>query len=206
VSRGFDYLSHHSDDPQAASRPFDAKRDGMVMGEGGAIFVIESQPHAEARNAEVLARVLGYGMSFESHLSPAPQNQRAIRSSIQNALRSAEATPSQIGHVNAHGLSTIEDDAVEAQAIRACLGDAPVTALKSYFGNLGAGGGAVETAASILAFQTGEVPATRNYETPDPACPVNVIRGQPLHAACPTAITLSKSATGQTAALLLGGP
>jgi 3-oxoacyl-[acyl-carrier-protein] synthase II len=206
LCRGVRHLSRRADDPPAASRPFDALRDGAVNGEGAAVLVLESQRHASVRGADVLARVLGYGMSYEPQSRPTSQPRRAIHRSIVSALRSAGLKPSDIGHVNAHGLSTIEDDPVEAQAIRDCLGDTPVTAPKSLFGNSGAGGGAVETAASVLSFQTSEVPATRNYEHPDPACPVNVIRGQALRVEPRTAIALNQSATGQAAAIVLGAP
>ena len=205
LCHGADEISRRTDDPAAASRPFDAARDGMVNGEGAAVLVIESERHAAARGAKTAARVLGYGMAFEPRQNLAPQERFAIRHAIQQSLRSAEMSPSEIGHVNAHGLSTCEDDRVEAQAIRQCLGNAPVTAPKSLFGNLGAGSGVVEAAASVLAFEAGEIPATRNYENPDPACPVNVIHGQPLRGRRPTAVVLSQSRTGQAAAVVLGG-
>ena len=107
----------------------------------------------------------------------------AARASITNALRSAGLAGSDIGHVNANGLSTIRDDRVEAQAIRAELGDTPVTAPKSFFGNIGAGTGAVEMLVSVLALQSDMVPITLNYEQPDPYCPINVIHGVPCRVA-----------------------
>jgi 3-oxoacyl-[acyl-carrier-protein] synthase II len=100
----------------------------------------------------------------------------------------------------------IEEDRAEAQAIRSCLGDVPVTAPKSYFGCLGAGTGAVEMAASVLAIATGIVPTTLNYEFPDPTCPVNVVHGQPLMTDRRTALVLNQTETGQTAAVVLGPP
>jgi 3-oxoacyl-[acyl-carrier-protein] synthase II len=109
-----------------------------------------------------------------------------------------------VGHVNAHGASTIEGDIREAVAIRAVLGDVPVTAPKSFFGNLGAGSGAVEMAASLLALEHNLVPITLNYERPDPRCDVRVVHGQPLEGRPPTAMVLSQSGTGQTAAVLIG--
>jgi 3-oxoacyl-[acyl-carrier-protein] synthase II len=164
--------SHRDHDPAAASRPFDAGRDGMVNGEGSAAFVIESEAHATARGARILARVAGYGNSFDSRLLGQPFSGLGIRRSIEWAMRGADCVTDDIDHINAHGLSTVVDDPVEAQAIQAVAADVPVTALKSFFGNLGAGGGAVELAASVLAFEHGVVPFTRNYETPDPKCPV----------------------------------
>jgi 3-oxoacyl-[acyl-carrier-protein] synthase II len=115
-------------------------------------------------------------------------------------------TPTDIGHVNAHGDSSIEHDRLEAQAIQSTLGDTPVTALKSYFGDLGSGSGAVEMAASVLALVHGRVPPTLNYNTPDPACPINVVHGGPLTGAKPTALVLNQSSTGQAAAVVITQP
>ena len=109
----------------------------------------------------------------------------------------------QVGHVNAHGDGGIEHDRMEAQAIRETLGDVPVIAFKSYFGDLSAGSGAVEMAGSVLALGQGRVPPTLNYETPDPACPVNVIHGKPLVNDNPIALLLNQSSTGQAVAVVI---
>lgn len=188
-------------DPAAACRPFDADRDGMVNGEGAAAFVIESRQHAENRAASILATIRSYGSAFE-----APSQERtgrAIVASIGQALSAAELTADQLGHVNAHGISTVPDDAVEARAIREAIGSASVTAPKSFFGNLGAGSGAVEMAASVLAINAGEVPATLNYERPDPACPVEVIHGSSYHTNRKAALVLNQASTGQAVALTI---
>jgi 3-oxoacyl-[acyl-carrier-protein] synthase II len=204
--RGDSNLSHRADDPAAASRPFEASRDGMVNGEGAAAFILERSDFAKARRATPLARVLGFGSAFETRLDGSLEERSAIRNSIRNALRAANVMPQDIGHVNAHGVSTVNDDKVEAQAINFCLGDVPVTAPKSFFGNLGAGGGAVEMAASVIAIEHGEVPVTLNYDRPDPECPVNVVHGKPYRSAKPTALVLNQSGTGQTVAVLLAAP
>jgi 3-oxoacyl-[acyl-carrier-protein] synthase II len=204
--RGDPLLSHRHHDPQAASRPFDAQRDGSVIGEGAGAFVLESRQHAESRGATILASVRGFGRGFEFVNRPLEQRGDGIRHAIRSALHSAGIEPGQLGHVNAHGSSMIEDDQIEAQAIRDCLGDAPVTAPKSYFGCLGAGTGAVEMACSVLAIANGLVPPTLNYEQPDPACPVNVIHGAPLATDTRTALLLNHADTGQTAAVVLGPP
>ncbi|MCP4189330.1 MAG: beta-ketoacyl-[acyl-carrier-protein] synthase family protein [Planctomycetaceae bacterium] len=201
IYRGALHLSRRNDQPTAASRPFDAQRDGMVNGEGAGALILESRQHAERRGAEILAVVHGFGNSFAT--DPSLQSQ-AIRNSIQNALKAAGADASDLGHVNAHGLSTLENDRAEATAIRDALGDVPVTAHKSQFGNLGAGGGAVELIGSVLALQHGEVPSTLNYENPDPGCPVNVIHGESQRVSKPLALKLSQSQTGQSVALLIG--
>jgi 3-oxoacyl-[acyl-carrier-protein] synthase II len=110
--------------------------------------------------------------------------------------------PNEIGHVNAHGLSTREDDPIEARAIRTTLGDVPVTALKSYFGNLGQGSGMVELAVSVMALEKGLVPATLNYETPDPECPVNVAT-ETVATEKRSFMKLSHNAMGQAAAVVV---
>jgi len=199
-------LSPRFEEPEKVSRPFDADRDGMVVGEGSATFILEREASAKTRGATVLARVLACSSAFE----PVPRGQSlrgdAIRRSIRDALQSAGLQASDIGHVNAHGLSTVHDDIVEAAAIHDELGDVPVTAPKSFFGYLGAGSGAVEMVASLLAFEKNEIPVTLNYETPDPQCPVNVVHGKPLATTRPTAMILSQNAAGQAAAVILAGP
>jgi 3-oxoacyl-[acyl-carrier-protein] synthase II len=202
--RGDSNWSHRSDDPAAACRPFDADRDGGVIGEGSGIFVLERREFAEARGATILARVSGFGRSFESPDTGRPLTGLGTRNSIQAALRSSGLQAEDIGHVNAHGASTIDDDRVEAQAIRDCLGDVPVTAPKSFFGCLGAAAGAVEMAASVLAVFEGLVPATLNYCRPDPECPVNVIHGGPMPWDNRTALLMNQTETGQTAAVVIG--
>jgi 3-oxoacyl-[acyl-carrier-protein] synthase II len=201
--RGDSRLSHRVDEPESACRPFDAGRDGMVLGEGAGAFVLERRQHADQRGATVLARVMGWGCAFEPPLDGYVIRPSTVRRSIAAALERANMGARDIGHVNAHGLSTVEDDRSEAEAIRDTLGEAPVTAPKSYFGNSGAGGGAVEMAVSVLSFADREVPPTLNYEQPDPACPVNVVRGEPLVSDRPTALVLNHSGTGQAAAVVL---
>lgn len=205
--RGDSNCSHRADDPAAASRPFDADRDGLVNGEGAAVFVLEQEEHAVRRGATVFARVLGGGCGYERVDGRQPRTGAAISTSIERALRDAQLTPGDIGHVNAHGVSTIEDDILEAQTIRQCLGDVPVTAPKSFFGSLGAGGGAVELVVSVLGFEQGWIPPTLNYQTPDPRCPIQVIHGSPAELRDPrTALLLNQSGTGQTAAVAIAAP
>lgn len=195
--------SPRTEQPATVSRPFDAGRDGMVYGEGAAAFVLESRQHAEARGARILARILGFANRFEACTPAKTFPGEAIRASIRQALAEARLEPSEIGHVNAHGLSTQLHDRAEAQAIRDTLGDVPVTALKSYFGNLGAGGGAVELLGTLAAFESGEVPRTLNFEQPDPECPINVVR-EP-QTAQKTAVVLNQTLMGQSLAMVLAG-
>jgi len=190
--------------PETISRPFDSARDGMVYGEGAAALVLESRQHAEARGARPLARILGFANTFESSTPGRPSSGEAIRAGIRLALKSSGLSPGEIGHVNAHGLSTVGEDRVEAQAIREILGDVPVTAPKSFYGNLGAGTGAVELLSSVLAIDTGQVPITLNYEQPDPECPLNVVSREPLATSKRTALVLNQTLMGQSVAMVLG--
>jgi len=198
-------VSRRNEAPERASRPFDAGRDGFVNGEGAAALILESREHALSRGAKILATVRGLGASFEAPQNGRPLEGVATRRAISRALRTADLTPRDVGHINAHGMSTLDDDRAEAQAIRAELGDVPVTALKSFFGSLGAAAGAVETVASLLALEQGQVPLTLNYERPDPACPVNVVHREPLRGSPKTALLLNQAPMGQSVAVLIVG-
>ena len=199
-------LSQRTSDAEHASRPFDKDRDGVMYGEGSAVYLLESREHAEARGAKIIARLAGWSSTWENRRFGQPGTGGGFASAIDIALRNADMSPSDIGHVNAHGESSVETDAAEARAIHQKLGDVPVLAMKSYFGNLGAGGGSVEILASLIALETGEIPVTLNYETPDPACPVNVVHDRPQAAGKPAFIKLNQSRTGQTAAVVIATP
>jgi len=188
--------------PPAVCRPFDAARSGQVNGEGAAQIVIEAREHAERRGARIVARLAGGATRFEPAADDKLPTGDAIARAIRASLAAAGMEPAEIGHVNAHGNSTREDDPIEAQAIRRELGDVSVTALKSYFGNLGQGSGMVELAISLLAMSQGVVPPTLNYETPDPDCPVNVVT-QIEKSDKPAFIKLNHNATGQAAAIVI---
>ena len=173
-----------------------------MNGEGAAQIVIETREHAERRGARIMARVAGAATRCEPAAEGMEPTGDAIARAIRAALAAADVEPGDIGHVNAHGNSTREDDPIEARAIRETLGDVPVTAPKSYFGNLGQGSGMVELAVSLLAMSNGVVPPTLNYETPDPECPVNVVTAmQP--AKRPAFVKLNHNATGQAAAVVV---
>jgi 3-oxoacyl-[acyl-carrier-protein] synthase II len=198
----FEPLSHRNEAPAKACRPFDRGRDGLVIGEGATVFVLEELAHAEARGARVLAEVVGFGAAFD-----VKQNGDGLARAIRAALKEAGIGPEQIDHVNAHGLATKEADACEARGLQTIFGGVkpavPVFAPKSYFGNLGAGGSTTELAASILALQYGLVPTTLNYEEPDPACPVAVTAGEPRPVRHPYVLKVSFTQMGQCAALVL---
>jgi 3-oxoacyl-[acyl-carrier-protein] synthase II len=178
-------------DPTKASRPFDKHRTGMVAGEGAAMVVLEELASAKARGATIYAEVLGLGSANVARSAAGSaastggppvlcgQCDVALARAMRSALRDAGRSPEDIGHINAHGLSTTDRDAEEARAIREVFGPhadrVPVTAPKSFFGNLGAGGGVVELIASVLALREGRLPRVLNYETPDPLCALAVV-------------------------------
>jgi len=199
-------LSHREDDPASACRPFDRLRDGMVQGEGSAAFVLESRRQAEARGAPVLARIHSYASTFEPRRPGQPLAGTAIRTAIRQALSMAGLSPRDIGQVNGVGLWWGGGGGGEAQAIRDLLGDVPVTAPKSYFGNLGAGTGAAEMAASVLGFAEGLIPPTLNYQHADPACPINVVHGSPAPLERPYTLLLNQTTMGQSVAAIIARP
>jgi 3-oxoacyl-[acyl-carrier-protein] synthase II len=200
--RGTIDVAQWQEEPTKASRPFDAHRAGMVNGGGSGVLVLESREHAQRRGAPILARLAGFASRSEPNHREGMTG-LSIKNAILGALRMAGLEPHQVGHVNANGMSTLHDDHIEATAIRDTLGDKPVTALKSYFGYLGAGSGAVELAASVWSVAQGEVPPTLNYETPDPACPVRVVAGEPLRGSPPIAVKLNHTPLGQAAAVVI---
>jgi len=188
--------------PAAVCRPFDLHRSGMVYGEGATEFVLESRGHAERRGVRPLARIAGAASRYEPTAETQVPTGNAIRRAIVAALDQAKLESFHIGHVNAHGNSTREDDRAEARAIRAALGNVPVTAPKSFFGNLGHGSGAVELAVSLVSLASGVIPATLNYEMPDPDCPVNVVaEAQPAENR--TFLKLNHNTTGQATAIVI---
>jgi 3-oxoacyl-[acyl-carrier-protein] synthase II len=172
-------MAAENGDPTKASRPFDKNRTGMVAGEGAAMVVLEELSSAKARGARIYAEIQGLGSANVADQKLRGKCDVALIRAIKAALRDAGKSPSDVGHINAHGLSTIDRDADEARAIREVFGPlaemVPVFAPKSYFGNLGAGSAVVELIASVLALRDGRLPRVLNYETPDPACPLAVV-------------------------------
>jgi 3-oxoacyl-[acyl-carrier-protein] synthase II len=193
-------------DPTRASRPFDKNRTGMVAGEGAGMVVLEELQSARERGATIYAEVVGLGSANVADVELRGKCDVALARAIKAALRDAGRTPADVGHINAHGLSTTERDADEARAIREVFGSladkVPVTAPKSFFGNLGAGGGVVELAASVLALREGRLPRVLNYETPDPACPLYVVETDNTPAGR-SFLNLNVTPQGQAAVLLV---
>ncbi|HWB00520.1 MAG TPA: beta-ketoacyl-[acyl-carrier-protein] synthase family protein [Pirellulales bacterium] len=192
-------LSARIDEPEHASRPFDRHRAGQVPGEGAGCMVLESAGHARRRDATVHARVLGWGSSCDV---PADRPGAGLVRAIHKALARAALNAGDIDFVFAHAAGTREHDPIEAQAISDALPKAHVTALKSYFGNLFAAGGTIETIAAVLALGRGAVPATLNYRSPDPACPVRVLR-EPSPEGPRRVLVLGRTPLGQATALVL---
>ncbi|MGH4018411.1 MAG: beta-ketoacyl-[acyl-carrier-protein] synthase family protein [Pseudonocardiaceae bacterium] len=173
-------MSTHNDDPERASRPFDAARDGFVLGEGAGVMVLERAEFAAARGTTVHGRLAGIGTSSDSHhiTAPEPEGIGASRA-IAGALRTAGLDRADVGHVNAHATATPVGDVAEAAAIRASIGDHPVvTAPKSSLGHLLGAAGAVEGIATLLALRDGVVPPTLNLDDLDPGVQLDVVAGK----------------------------
>ena len=168
-------MSTRNDEPAKASRPFDATRDGFVMGEGAAVLILEARDTAERRGARILGRVAGFGMSADAYhiTAPAPEGEGA-QVAMKLALQDAGAAPEEVDYINAHGTSTPQNDKSETEAIRKVLGDHAdaivVGSTKSATGHLLGAAGAVEAVISVLACRDGRIPPTINLETPDPDC------------------------------------
>ncbi|MBX3746709.1 MAG: beta-ketoacyl-ACP synthase II [Verrucomicrobiae bacterium] len=173
-------LSTRNDDPRHASRPFDADRDGFVMGEGGGVLVLEELEHARRRGARIYCELVGYGNTADAyHLTaPSPAGEGAARC-MRQALRSARLNPGDITYVNAHGTSTPQGDICESQAIAAVFGPhaqhLAVSSTKGATGHMLGAAGAVEMAACCKALETGIVPPTINYQKPDPECSLDYV-------------------------------
>ena len=168
--------------PSEASRPFDANRTGMVVGEGAGALVLEELESARDKGATIYGEVLGTGSSTVTDISMVGSPSTALANAARVAMGEADLSPSELGHINAHGLGTTSGDRLEAEALHNVLGvegkNVPVVAAKSFFGNLGAGSGVVELAASLKAMNEGELFRTLNYETPDPETfSLNVVKG-----------------------------
>jgi len=203
----YEGLSRRDDDPHRACRPFDFERDGAIVGEGAATFIVEEYSHAVRRGADIYAEVLGVAGGCDGTGYSNGAGGTGLVRAIGSALAQSGLRPDELGHINAHGKSTQRDDLVEARAYHRALGDAaesiPVTAMKSYFGHFDAGSGAVELAGSLLALRHGEVPATLSYEIPDPRCRLNIVHGGPMRQNLRTALSVNRTAVGQSAAAVI---
>lgn len=203
----WDQLASDFEKPEEASRPFDARRNGQVVGEAAASILLEDADSARRRGATVYGTVLGAGSAC-ANAGATPNLRLAMALAMKAALRDAALTPDQIGHINAHGLSDRKIDVAEAEAIHDVFGNlaerVPVTALKSFWGNAAAGTGMIEIVGSLAGLKEGFVPPTLNYREPDSACRLNVVR-EPLAPRNPIFLKLSVTRLGQASATVVQG-
>ncbi len=202
-------LSRRNDDPERASRPFDADRDGFVMGEAGAILVLEDLEHARARGAKIYVELLGYGVSSDAqHITePDPSGQSPARA-MQMAFASAGISPDEVDYINAHGTSTPLGDASETRVIKLALGEdvarrTPISSTKGATGHCLGASGAVEAIFSTLAVNRGVLPPTINYDTPDPECDLDYIPNEARAADVRVSVSNSFGFGGHNASIVL---
>ncbi|MBL8100335.1 MAG: beta-ketoacyl-ACP synthase II [Anaerolineales bacterium] len=201
-------LSTRNDDYLHASRPFDKNRDGFMMGEGAGIMILESLEHAQARGANIICEFTGYGTSDDAHHISAPaDNGAGAALSMQWALEDANFKPTDIQYINAHGTSTQLNDKSETAAIKTVFGEQayniPVSSTKSMTGHLLGASGAVEAIVGAMTILNGVVPATINYETPDPECDLDYVPNQPRNVKVDAIMSNSFGFGGHNATLIL---
>ena len=198
-------LSTRNDDPQRASRPWDKDRDGFVIGEGSGILILEELEHAKKRGANIIAEIVGYGMSGDAYhmTQPAPEHEGGFRV-MRNALRDAGVGPEVVNYVNAHGTSTPIGDALEAHAIRNCFQRTlPVSSTKSMTGHLLGGAGGLEAGITVLALRDQILPPTINLENQDPdTCGMDFVPNHARKAEVEYAMSNSFGFGGTNGALL----
>jgi 3-oxoacyl-[acyl-carrier-protein] synthase II len=201
-------LSTRNDDPEHASRPFDAERDGFVIGEGAGVLILEELGHARERGAKVYAEVVGYGMSSDAfHITQPSENGDGAIRVMTNAIRDAGIQPHEIDYINAHGTSTHYNDKLETMAIKRVFGDSaysiPVSSTKSMMGHLLGAAGGVEAGISALALRDQIVPPTANLEKPDPECDLDYVPNASRRRPMRYALSNSFGFGGTNAALLM---
>jgi 3-oxoacyl-[acyl-carrier-protein] synthase II len=201
-------LSRRNENPKGASRPFDAERDGFVMGEASGMLVLEELEHARERGAKIYAEVLGYGVSADaSHVSdPDPSGANPARA-MRMAFEDAGISPEDVGYVNAHGTSTPSGDSAETRVLKLALGDeqaqrTPVSSTKGATGHCLGAGGAVEAIFTIFALKRGVLPPTINYEVPDPECDLDYIPNEARRADITVAVSNSFGFGGHNACVV----
>jgi 3-oxoacyl-[acyl-carrier-protein] synthase II len=200
-------LSTRNDEPERASRPFDADRDGFVIGEGAGILILESLEYAERRGAPILAEIVGYGMSGDAHHITAPEgNGDGAYRVMRAAIRDARIEPQQVDYVNAHGTSTPLGDAIETKAMKRVFGEHTkkfaVSSTKSMTGHLLGGAGGLEAGISVLALRDQAIPPTINQDSPDPECDLDYVPNHMRKAAVQHVLSNSFGFGGTNAALL----
>jgi len=200
-------LSRRNSDPQGASRPFDATRDGFVMGEGSGILILEELEFARARGAKILVELVGYGTTVDAHhmTEPAPGGVGLVRA-IRRALQKAGLHPDQVDYINAHGTSTPYNDRTETQAIKTCFGEyaygVPISSSKSMTGHTVGASGAIEAIISIMTILTGVITPTINLHHLDPECDLDYVPNEARQAAVNVALSNSMGFGGHNACLI----
>jgi 3-oxoacyl-[acyl-carrier-protein] synthase II len=200
-------VSQRNDQPERASRPFDAERDGFVLGEGAGVLILESLDHARARGARIYAELSGYGASADAfHITAPDEDGSGAALSMRNALSDAGLRPDEVDYVNAHGTSTPLNDKTETLAIRRVFGAhadrLAVSATKSMTGHLTGAAGAVEAIACVKTLETGLIHPTINYETPDPDCDLDYVPNVARQTSARTALSNSFGFGGHNASLV----
>jgi 3-oxoacyl-[acyl-carrier-protein] synthase II len=201
-------LSQRNDDPTKACCPFDKKRDGFVISEGGGVIILEELEHALGRNAKVYAEIIGYGASSEAfHMTRASDDSRGFIDAISSALQDAEVTADEIEYINAHGTSTPQNDKSETLAIKKVFGprayNIPISATKSMTGHAIGGNGAIELIASALTIENNFIHPTINYETPDPECDLNYVPNKGIKATVDLILSNSAGFGSRNSALII---
>jgi 3-oxoacyl-[acyl-carrier-protein] synthase II len=200
-------LSTHNDEPERASRPFDAQRDGFVVGEGAGVLILESLDYAQKRGAKIIAEIVGYGMSGDAYhiTQPAEGGDGGYRVAMA-AIKDAKITPDDVSYVNAHGTSTPIGDAIETAALKRVFGErakkVPISSTKSMTGHLLGGAGGLEAGISVLALRDQILPPTANYENPDPACDLDYVPNHSRKAEVRYALSNSFGFGGTNASLI----
>ena len=200
-------LSTRNDDPAHACRPWDACRDGFIVGEGAGIVVLESLEHVQKRNGRILAEIVGYGMSGDAyHITQPEEHGDGAYRVMMAALKDAKISPKDISYVNAHGTSTPIGDVIETRALKRVFGEraklVPVSSTKSMTGHLLGGAGGLEAGISVLALHHQILPPTINYETPDPECDLDYVPNHARKASVEYALSNSFGFGGTNAALI----
>lgn len=200
-------LSTRNNEPARASRPFDAQRDGFVIGEGSGMLVLESLEHAQRRGGNILAEIVGYGMSADAyHMTQPSEDGDGAYRVMRASLKDAGIAPEQVGYVNAHGTSTPLGDALETVAIKRTFGDAakkiPVSSTKSMTGHTLGGAGGIEAGISVMALRDQVAPPTINYENPDPACDLDYVPNEARKVTMQYALSNSFGFGGTNASLV----
>ena len=200
-------MTRNNDDPEHASRPFDADRDGFVMGEGAGIVVLETLEHAQKRGANILCELVGYGASCDANHITAPHPEgKGLIGAMKRAMTSGKVNSEEIDYINAHGTSTPYNDKFETLAVKSLFGERsksiPMSSTKSMTGHLLGAAGGVESVACVRMLQTGSIAPTMNYQTPDPDCDLDYVPNEAREANLKIAMSNSLGFGGQNASLI----